>query len=128
MTYLLKNEIRFNMDCHKMAKENWSLAYDYVTDIFLERGYIIDVFNGPMSCKYIDYKDIGNNIVKAYSLTVRSFLLYIPFINRITQFALRILSPKLTYECFDLFGVKELNIRYSKKDRWFFFTNRSETN
>ncbi|HEV3269122.1 MAG TPA: hypothetical protein VGZ69_00525 [Candidatus Rhabdochlamydia sp.] len=80
-----------------MAKNNLSLAYSYITDIFNDS---------------ISHKDKCNQIIKASLLTVRSFLLCVPFVNRITQFALRILSPELTGEVSSYFGEEELEIRY----------------
>lgn len=98
MTSILNNEIKFNVLCHIMAKNNLSLACNYITDIFNDS---------------ISHKDRCNKTIKASLLIVRGFLLCIPFINRITQFALRILSPELTTESFSDFGEEELEIRYS---------------
>ncbi len=100
MASVLSNEIQFNVFCHVMAKNNWSLAYNYITDIF----------NNSVS-----YKDKCNKVIKASLLTVRGFLLYTPFVNRITQLALRILSPELTIKSFFYFEEKkeDLMIRYS---------------
>ncbi|MGB7128667.1 MAG: hypothetical protein WBD50_06235 [Candidatus Rhabdochlamydia sp.] len=100
MTPILNNEIKFNVLCHTMAKNNLSLACNYITDIF----------NGSMS-----HKDRCSKAIKASLLAVRGFLLCIPFVNRITQFALRILSPELTIRSFFYFGEEELEIRYGIK-------------
>ena len=83
MASVLNNEMEFNDFCHVMAKNNWSLAYNYMTDIFH---------------RSVSYKDKCNKVIKASCLTLREGLLYIPLVNRITQLALRILSLELTKE------------------------------
>lgn len=106
--------MEFNGFCHAMAKSNWSSAYNYITDIFNNS---------------VGYKDKCNKIIKASLLTVRGFLLYIPFVNRITQLALRILSPELTREFIEspsCFGKEELKIRYSKKVLLSYFLQASQ--
>lgn len=115
MASVLNNEMEFNGFCHVMAKSNWSSAYNYITDIF----------NNSVS-----YKDKCNKVIKASLLTVRGFLLYIPFVNRITQLALRILSPELSEEFIEspfCFGEEELKIRYSTEVLQLHFPQSSET-
>lgn len=98
------NESTFNVLCHRMAKNNASLAYKYIKNIFDSS---------------IPSKDRCNDAIKAFFLTVRIFPLCVPGINRITRFVLRLLSPPLTMEFVEspsYFGIEERKIRYSSED------------
>ena len=87
-----------------MAKNNFSLASKYIKDI-----YTTSISN---KYKLIDF-------TKACLLVLRIPLLYSPLVNRITQFFLRLLSPKLTKEFVvdssNFFQVEEIKIRYRVK-------------
>ena len=99
---IVDNEKKFNILCHHMAKDNFSLASNYVKDIFT---------------KSISNKDKFINLTKACFLALRTPLLCLPFVNRVTQLFLRLLSPKLTKEfvsSLDFFKtVEERKLRYS---------------
>lgn len=101
---ILDNEKRFNILCHHMAKNNFSLASNYVEDIFT---------------KSISNKDKFIHLTKTCFLALRIPLLYLPLVNRVTQLFLRLLSPKLTKQFVvdspNFFQVEELKIRYSVK-------------
>lgn len=115
MAYVLNNEMEFNDFSHVMAKNNWSSAYNYITDIF----------NNSVS-----YKNTCNKVIKASLLTVRGTVLYIPVVNRITQLVLRILSPELTREFVEspsCFGEEELKIRTSTEVLLPYFPQGSRT-
>ncbi|QZA59062.1 hypothetical protein [Candidatus Rhabdochlamydia porcellionis] len=108
MACVLDNEMEFNGFCHIMAKSNWSSVYNYITAIFKNS---------------VSYKNKCNKVIKASLLTVKETPLYMPFVNRITQLVLRILSPELTGEFVEspsYFGEEELKIRCSTEnlDNW----------
>lgn len=115
MASILNNEMEFNDFCHAMAKSNWPSAYNYITDIFNNS---------------VGYKDKCNKVIKASLLTVRGDPLYISFVNRITQLALRVLSPEPTKEFIEspsCFGEEELKIRYSAEVFLSYFPQGSRT-
>ncbi|HEV3270482.1 MAG TPA: hypothetical protein VGZ69_07560, partial [Candidatus Rhabdochlamydia sp.] len=99
---IIDNEKKFNILCHHMAKSNFSLASNYVEDIFT---------------KSVSNKDKFINLTKACFLALRIPLLYLPLANRVTQIFLHLLSPKLTKEFVDSPGffktIEERKLRYS---------------
>ena len=58
MASVLNNEMEFNGFYHVMAKNNWSSAYNYITNIFNNS---------------VGYEDKCNKVIKASLLTVRGF-------------------------------------------------------
>ncbi len=112
MTSIAKNELHFNLSCYEMAKNNLSLAYKYAID--LSPNFLSRYLPEPASFELKD--KCFNLIVKAPLLSLRAFSLCVPILNRITQLALRYLSPKDPSDFINScpFPPKksELNVRY----------------
>ena len=114
MTSIVKNEIHFNLSCHEMAKNNLSLACKYAID--LSPNFLSRYLPKPASASFSLKDKCLNFFVKAPLLSLRAFSLCVPIANRVTQLALRFLSPKNPSDFIDScrFPPKksELEIRY----------------
>lgn len=114
MNTRVQKEIAFNLYCHEMAKDNVLLACNYMKSTLTG----ILAYPNPISktTESISLKDRCINLIKAPLLLLRTPLLYLPLINRVTQLALRFLSPQQaadfvkTSSCF---SKEELRIRYN---------------
>ena len=114
MNSTVQKEIAFNSYCREMAKNNVSLACSYI------KSAVIGAFTHPVSNSItsLAFKDRCMNLIKTPLLLLRSPLLCLPLANRVTQLALRLLSPKLSIDCINSFSSnKEVNIRYSSNAR-----------
>ncbi|MGL4540193.1 MAG: hypothetical protein ACRCU0_04375 [Candidatus Rhabdochlamydia sp.] len=121
MTSIAKNELHFNLSCYEMAKNNLLLAYKYTID--LSPNFLSRYLPEPASAS-LELKDkCFNLIVKAPLLSLRAILLCVPIANRITQVALRYLSPRNLDDFVKSSPVhfrpknEELEIRYSENTR-----------
>ena len=110
-TSAVENEIAFNSNCREMAKNNVSLACNYI------KSALTGVFTHPTngSTTSVALKDRCLNSIKTPLLLVRASLLSVPLINRIIQIGLRLLSPQLTADSVQPcpFTKVELKIRYN---------------
>ena len=114
MNTRVQKEIAFNLYCREMAKDNVLLACNYMKSTLTG----ILAYPNPISktTESVSLKDRCINLIKAPLLLLRTPLLYLPLINRVTQLALRFLSPQQaadfvkTSSCF---SKEELRIRYN---------------
>lgn len=126
MTSIAKNELHFNLACHEMAKSNLLLAYQYTID--LSPNFLSRYLPKPASASFA-LKDRCINLIKAPLLSLRALLLCVPIVNRVTQLALRFLSPRKLDEFVKSSPMhfrpkkKELEIRYSENIRREFIKN-----
>ena len=117
MIYIVQKEIAFNSLCRGMATDNLSLAKQYAQDAMT--GAFARFTNNSKGTS-LTLKNRCINLAKASGLAARAPLLYIPFVNRITQLALRFLSPELTNTCINsssFFKRDEMHVRYSQYTR-----------
>lgn len=139
MISILQNERAFQSSCYQMATSNVALADSYL------RSFFTGVFtHSPPTLAQLVLKCIPTepakptsvqlglkhrcaNLVKASLLLIRvPFLcmLPLPFLNRITQLALRCLSPRNPVDfikaCVSPLTIAEFKIRYKEKTRILF--------
>lgn len=108
MVFAIQKEVNFNLSCYVMARTNILQAKACMKAVVTS---ILASFTG----KSMSLKDRCTNFAKASGLLVRAPLLCIPFVNRATQLALRLLSPKSLLSDLDSYPLHEIKIRYSNE-------------
>ncbi|PWU15332.1 MAG: hypothetical protein C5B45_02860 [Chlamydiae bacterium] len=115
-TSAIQKEMVFNSHCRNMAKDNALLACNYVKSTFT--GILAHPVPTIRQTNPIGLKDRCVHLIKAPLLLLRSPLLYLPLINRVTQLALRFLSPEYfnfrSSSPFRYVKSTELKIRYNE--------------
>lgn len=110
VTSAVQKEFAFNSLCREMAKDNGSLAWAYAKSAFAR-----SVTNPTTP---LAFKDRCVNLIKAPLLLLRASLLCLPATNRVTQLALRFLSPRQPADFVESSAFRpanaELKIRYNK--------------
>lgn len=118
VTSAVQKEFAFNSLCREMAKDNGSLAWAYAKSAFAR-----SVTNPTTP---LAFKDRFVNFIKAPLLLLRASLLCLPATNRVTQLALRFLSPRQPADFVESSAFRpanaELKIRYNR-DTLIIFAN-----
>lgn len=108
MFFAIQKEVSFNLSCYAMARNNVSQAAAYMRTVVTNI-----ITHSADDSTSLSLKDRCTNLAKAFGLLTRAPLLCIPLVNRATQFALRLLSPKSLLSELDSYPLKEIKIRYS---------------
>lgn len=89
-TSAVRTELAFNSLCREMAKDNISLACNYIKSAVT--GVSTHFIHG--STTSVSFKNRCINLIKAPLLLLRAPLLYLPLTNRVTQLTLCFLFPQ----------------------------------
>ncbi|QZA58724.1 hypothetical protein [Candidatus Rhabdochlamydia porcellionis] len=111
-TSVIRAELAFNSLCREMAKDNISLAYNYIKSAVT--GVSTHLING--STASISLKNRCINLIKAPLLLLRAPLLCLPLTNRVTQLALCFLFSQKPADFASPFHLTnaELMVRYNR--------------